>query len=631
MSKKNNSQLHCLVKVMGIFFLLVLPSSIIIAQNHYSKSDPGILQDNILFSIPVIRATSNGLLVEIAEASSFLPFEGFPQLPVHSITYEFPVGTHITSIEVSPLHVEQIITSQPVLSVPKRVPIGMKNPQDIHLSSFYSSDATYPLEWFSYSIGAGLNENNRHVVFCSVHLYPIRYTPHLDLIQYVPEFSVSLEYETKTKQLSIADEYDLLIITPEAFLSEIQPLVDHKNIIGVRTTVESIEDISTTYPGRDIAEKMKYCVKNAIEQGNISYVLLLGDIKKVPTRITYASPWEPDLLSDLYFADVYNADFTFCGWDSNENDRFGETEYMGGWPPQIENIDGVDLYADVHVGRLACSSIEEVSLVVDKIITYETNADNSAWFRRIALAGGDTFPIGLGGFPFIYEGEITNQAVADVLPDFEHIKLWASKYRLSASSFNKAINDGVGFVTYAGHGFEHGWGTYRPNSLRRKMTFTQPLYYTPFIQSLSNQDKLPIIFFDACLTAKLDFNVTDLLQYYRDLMEFLIDIGKIENDPSIFYPCFAWRFLTEENGGAIATIGATRSAYTWVDTNGVHGGAGYLDLKFFEAYEDHRPVGMMLTLAQNEYINNVYRDYFTIEEYILIGDPSLQVGGIPQV
>ena len=109
----------------------------------------------------------------------------------------------------------------------------------------------------------------------------------------------------------------------------------------------------------------------------------------------------------------------------------------------------------------------------------------------------------------------------------------------------------------------------------------------------------------------------------------LHEVGRIENDPSVFYPCFAWRFLTEEDGGAIATIGASRSAYTWVDSNGVHGGAGYLDLQFFKAYEEHRAVGMMLTLAQNEYINNVYRDYFTIEEYMLIGDPSLAVGGLP--
>jgi hypothetical protein len=37
----------------------------------------------------------------------------------------------------------------------------------------------------------------------------------------------------------------------------------------------------------------------------------------------------------------------------------------------------------------------------------------------------------------------------------------------------------------------------------------------------------------------------------------------------------------------------------------------------------------MLTAAQNDYLNNVGKDYFTIEEFLLLGDPSLMVGGYP--
>jgi len=46
------------------------------------------------------------------------------------------------------------------------------------------------------------------------------------------------------------------------------------------------------------------------------------------------------------------------------------------------------------------------------------------------------------------------------------------------------------------------------------MGILQPLYYTPFIKYIKNDFRLPIIFFDACLTAKLDFNITDLKEYY---------------------------------------------------------------------------------------------------------------------
>ena len=108
---------------------------------------------------------------------------------------------------------------------------------------------------------------------------------------------------------------------------------------------------------------------------------------------------------------------------------------------------------------------------------------------------------------------------------------------------------------------------------------------------------------------------------------FLLNFTSLENDPSIFYPCFAWCFLNKDDGGAIATVGATRTAYTWVDRNGVYAGAGYLNVHFFKAYEEGIAVGEMLTFAQNDYINNVGRDFFTIEEFILLGDPSITVGG----
>lgn len=47
------------------------------------------------------------------------------------------------------------------------------------------------------------------------------------------------------------------------------------------------------------------------------------------------------------------------------------------------------------------------------------------------------------------------------------------------------------------------------------------------------------------------------------------------------------------------------------------------------SYEKGVTVGEMLTQAQIDYLDNVGKDYFTIEEYLLLGDPSLMVGGYP--
>jgi hypothetical protein len=426
-----------------------------------------------------------------------------------------------------------------------------------------------------------------------------------------------------------SNSYDLVVITPSEFSDNLRSLIDHKNSYDVKTNLTTLENIYESFSGRDDAEKIKHFVKYAIEEWDTHYVLLVGDIKKLPIRTTYASPWGADILSDLYYADIYDENYSFCSWDANDNNRFGEVFYEDGFPPKMNNIDGVDLYPDVHLGRLACTNENEVDVVVNKIITYENETYDQLWFKRIVLAGGDTFPPGKGALPFVYEGEITNEKVAQQLPEFEHIKLWASKRNLNAVTFQRAINNGAGFVSYSGHGFEHGWGTYRPNALRGKMGLIQLLYYAPFVKCLRNQNKLPIVFFDACLTAKLDFNITDLYDYYPKLIKFLVMFTKLDYDPSVLYPCFAWGFVKEEDGGAIATIGATRTAYTRVDKDGVYGGAGYLAVHFFKAYEEGVTLGEMFTQAQNDYLNNVGKDFFTIGEFILLGDPTLMVGGYP--
>jgi len=59
----------------------------------------------------------------------------------------------------------------------------------------------------------------------------------------VPETKKNMLIE-KTKSLSIShptflDEYDLIIITPNQFSAELQPLINHKNNHGVQTILKT--------------------------------------------------------------------------------------------------------------------------------------------------------------------------------------------------------------------------------------------------------------------------------------------------------------------------------------------------------------------------------------------------------
>ena len=587
------------------------------------------------FSTPELKDKSQHIEVLLEEANSYTIDPEVAKLPTFNKVFEFPAGTKINKVSCKISSVKEITINKnielrpSIQSLYNEINLVKIDKNEIKCPS----SKPYPSSWYDYEKGTGLNKNGERVLYLSVNINPVRYLPVLQKIQYVNKIELTIEYdENPSIKTTSTNQYDLVIITPSEFCDDLQPLVDHKNTYNIKTNLTTLDEIYGHYPGRDDAEQIKYFIKQAIDEWGVKYVLLIGDIYKLPIRAAYShlwSDWEGHILSDLYYADIYDENDSFCSWDANENSIFGEVEYNASLQHyKADNIDEVDLYPDVCIGRLPCSTCDEVRNVVEKIITYEERTYDQIWFKKIVLAGGDTFPPSKHGIPFVYEGEITNIKVAQQLPDFEHIKLWTSKHDLNAITFNREINKGVGFVSYAGHGFEFGWGTYRPNSIREKMGITQPLYYTPYIKSLRNIDRLPVIFFDACLTAKLDFTFEDIINYKPwSFLEILTRLPNIYKEMRL--PCFAWAFVKHDEGGAIATIGATRSAYTHVDENGVYAGAGYLDVHFFKAYEEGTTLGEMFLQAKNDYINYVGKDFFTIEEFILIGDPSLIVGGYP--
>jgi len=637
MNMNINSKKKTIFTATLLFTSLIIASNVTFATLAEETTENSIqtLTFSQSFSIPEMDQSNNYTRVSVKEANSDTIIQGLPLLPVFTRTFELPWGSKIVKIycehsDIESLSLSKKIESVPIFELADSQTISMKKTAE---NTFYQEKEIYPEEWYSIQTGAGINKEDKHILYVTFFVNPVKCSFSEDKIFYITNFKATIEY----KQIETTDfnsnKYDLVIITPEVFADNLTRLVEHKENYGVKTNLTILHDIYMNYPGRDKPEKIKYFVKYALEEWGIKYVLLVGDLKNLPIRQTDAYPWTEDhgsgILSDLYYSDIYNGTYSFASWDTNDNGIYGEIKYKNPSFLVIEKlIDEVDLYPDLHIGRLACRNLKEIDILVNKIISYEKVTYGQNWFKKIVLAGGDTFPPAKMSLPFVYEGEITNEQVAQELPEFEHIKLWASKHNLRAGTFNRAINKGAGFVSYAGHGFEHGWGTYKPNALRKKFDFNDPRYYTPFIQFLKNEDMLPIIFWDACLTAKLDFNIMDLAAYSK-LLKTFIKLSGAEPDPTDYLTCFAWRFLIEEDGGAVGTIGATRPAYSHVDIQGVHAGAGYLDWMFFKNYEDGICFGNMFSWAQVDYMKDKGRDYFTIEEYIILGDPSLKIGGYP--
>ena len=577
-----------------------------------SDNDDPILRVKEILIIyqPGINEIEEYISIDLKESESFICEPGRPLLPAITKVFTFPLGTNIVNVDVVCEYEEYILSKKIQPSPPSRI-ISDEYAQEFTQvdpdETIYESFAFYPSRSYTVSRGAGLHGND-HVLFLNVKVAP-RYSPLLDLLLVPQKIEITVEYQVPKAPLFTADEYDMVIIAPDEFSSVLQPLIDHKKNYGIRTFLKTTDEIYNEYEGRDDAERIKYFIKDAIETRGISYVLLVGDIDFVPIRMAelHIATFFTDVSTDHYYSDIYDANGIFCSWDSNYNNIFGEG-IIDFEEDIIEYIDYVDLYPDIRVGRLPCCNELEVKVTVNKIISYETSSYGQDWFYRIILMGGDSAPDNEG----FYEGEWVTEQIAQEMENhsFIPIRLWASLGTFHPRLINSEINAGAGFLSYSGHGAANFIGTCPPN-----VPITILLYFKSYLLGLYNRDKLPVIFMDGCLTGCIDKTYP--------LVNITLDIRTSG---------LAWSFVKKAVGGAITTISATRVAFLSVTDEEVVAGSPLLNINFFRSYKPGITVSQMLTNAQTKYLNymhNTWKDALTIEEYILLGDPSLKVGGYP--
>lgn len=425
-----------------------------------------------------------------------------------------------------------------------------------------------------------------------------------------------------------SDLYDLLIIAPRAFRNELLPLVKHKNSLGIRTVLVDLDEVYDRmfWQGRDEAEKVKYFIKAATENWDVHYVLLVGgrrnqgQVEKwwLPVRYSaldrpYETYPEPRFLSDLYFADIYDSNGSFSSWDDNQNGIFGE------WPVSQGAVDHPDLVPDVSLGRLPCLDSWQLRIVIRKIIRYETRGCAESWFKNMVVVAGDTYP---GRTPY-YDGEFYTQQGLEMMPEFQHVKLWASD-----GSFKNwvdvvtAVNKGCGFLWWSGHGNPKSWATHPPDD-NETWIYGLRLRNLPF---LHNRYKLPV-----CITGSGCYN--NMFNVSLRNKHWVYGL------PTPY--CISWALMIQRDGGTIATIGATAFSYESPDINLGYGGIEWLDKQFFSEYgRNHTDV---LGDTWRDAITSVIRQcpidwsddsvdgsalvVKNIQQWALFGDPSLKIGG----
>lgn len=245
----------------------------------------------------------------------------------------------------------------------------------------------------------------------------------------------------------------------------------------MKDTIISVEDIYSTWPGRDNQEKIRNFIKNAVTSNGTQYVLLGGDAEIVPYRKTWCrkaiGDWNDTLPCDLYYSDLDG------NWDVNGNGVFGEMS------------DSVDMYPDVWVGRAPVSISEEVMRFSDKFTTY-CQSNGADYLKKVLLVGMDLDNL-------TPTAEAMEYYCANYIPPQYNItKVYDSQSSNHKTSMLNALNSGVNICFHSDHGTVDSTGCGNKNH-------SWNIYSNEFY-GLTNFSQYSVFTSTACLHGAFDFS-----------------------------------------------------------------------------------------------------------------------------
>jgi hypothetical protein len=622
------------------------------------KADVQSVSKTLIFGTPTIQTRDDFHQIQVDGADAALNIPGKPMLPYTSLTMELPFGTKILDIDydiiegsTQPLEHKIQPGKQPIAQS-----INMLSTKSDLDQSFYSTNEDFPSSWITIHTGAGLNNEAKQRTFLIIHIYPLQYNPVQNLIHNINSITLTVTYQkNRENPFPILTSTDLVIIAPSKFQTALQKLIEHKNDHGIITVFKSLEEIYSEYDGNDEPEKIKYYLKDMKESDNITYALLVGGLKSyiyakprddqnkgvegwhVPVRYTNlrdsGGTYDPGFISDLYYADLYDAEGNFSSWDSDEDGIYAE--WIG------SQKDEIDLYPDIAIGRLACRNRIEVRIMVNKIIQYETTTAGSDWANTMILAGGDTHDD--AGTNYVEGEEMTEFVLNEYMTDVDPVKLYSSNkdtdpdYTPTGTNLLREISKGAGLLFLTGHASPVTWTTHWIGEFEGPDSWTERFLINDF-PKLSNRGKYPVCLVEGCHNSQFNVSMITTKQD-TDNSKHMWTYGRMAPE------CWSWWLTRKIGGGSIATLGHTGLSYEATGNSGDLDGdgidrpdcleayCGYQNRMYFKTLsEGTDSLGLVWSSTIESYLTTFpgmdnQLDAKTVEQWALLGDPTLKIGG----
>lgn len=275
-------------------------------------------------------------------------------------------------------------------------------------------------------------------------------------------------------------EPSALLITSAELKQAWQPFAEWKAKQGKPTTIVTIAEISGSFDGPDIQEKIRRCVREHIDNKGARWIILGGDSLPggkgiVPDRDTvHRTQWgeNEDIPTDIYYLSATN-------WDADEDGIYGE----------FEDDHAAITYPDgsVGLGRIPVRTAADVKAYTDKVISYESDYPTGKF--RDTMVYTCTVP---GAYAKVRRS--WDDHVSKALPDGEMSRHFADDHDLNTANWLEMINQNkVGKFHFHGHGLLHGW------ALEEHQMFTKK-----HVAKLTNKGAYPIITTVSCFTGHYD-------------------------------------------------------------------------------------------------------------------------------
>ncbi|UCF63944.1 MAG: T9SS type A sorting domain-containing protein [bacterium] len=238
---------------------------------------------------------------------------------------------------------------------------------------------------------------------------------------------------------------NMLIITHDQYFQTVQPFAQWKNEKGVETLVVKTSEIGVN----PSADQIKAFIGNYYQAAadKPDYLLLVGDVTG-----SYAIPW-----------------FSVSGSMSDH--------------PYYQ-LEGNDILPDISGGRISVQTEAEAQIVFTKLIQYEKTPflGNPGWFQSSLVINSNDFQ----------DPQAGNWAKAQFLAygynPVHH--LGDNLGNATVANVYSAVNSGVSYIFYIGHGAASSWSTTG--------------FSTSNIPNLTNGAMQPVISSVACNNADLD-------------------------------------------------------------------------------------------------------------------------------